>query len=237
MQSDFNSKAFRYDCATFIKYLLAAREKDQPGFVTPEVRARWDLEDGFESELTVAQYLISAKRRLQHIDVRYSEPGGSLGIGKIEHGSVGKLQMDISFLIRHENGLNEAIRAAESGQEIDWQALADWDTLPDIRNALDRIEVPAEDEPAPVAASKCVQLFGLREQPVVNDRRKSVLGERQYELIQRLIEAGEGGCSKSQLEVITSNYWKSLKSLKESDDDWNSVIHFPGVAYGSYWIS
>ncbi len=135
--------------------------------------------------------------------------------------------------------LDKAIREASQGKKVKWRQLADWKLLTKIRDALDKL-------PASLAASSSgkqltaqsnkVTLFGPRDCPSVNGKEKPKLGLAQFELITKLILAGEKGCKKSQLENVSTNYWQSLKALKKSDKDWDSVIHFPGKPHGGYWI-
>jgi len=91
-------------------------------------------------------------------------------------------------------------------------------------------------ELGPVAESKQVRLFGPESAPIVKGRKKPPLSPIRYELVKKLIEVGQERASKSQLERITSDYWRALNDLKKSDPDWDSVIHFPGKSHVGYWI-
>jgi hypothetical protein len=57
-----------------------------------------------------------------------------------------------------------------------------------------------------------------------------------FKIVKALVEAGENGLSKGQLEKISTDYWRILKTLQSDDADWESVIHFPGKPYGRYRI-
>jgi len=52
----------------------------------------------------------------------------------------------------------------------------------------------------------------------------------QYGVVKALLEAGERGLSKDELDHKSKHgdARKILKRLAESDADWKAVIHFPG---------
>lgn len=155
--NEFDANEFRFACASFVKYLLAAREKDEPGFMSDEMHQRWDPNRQFpDGNRSVAQFLRLADKSRRVIDVRYFEPGGSIGIGQTAHSSVEELQLDITFLVVHENGLQDAIGDVEAGREVDWEALVNWDKLPAIRAALDKL--PSE---RPLPADQGVTVFDV----------------------------------------------------------------------------
>jgi hypothetical protein len=89
---------------------------------------------------------------------------------------------------------------------------------------------------SPEAESKLVKLFGQGKPPIVRGKKKQPLSKKQYELVAHLIQAGETGAKKSRLERIYTDYWRSLKKLTKSDEDWDTVIHFPGKPHGGYRI-
>jgi len=83
---------------------------------------------------------------------------------------------------------------------------------------------------APVVVGK----YG--EPVIVKGNPKELPTLQAYKLVKALVEAGDKGMSKGQLEPISTDYWRILKGLKDSDPDWNAVIHFPGKPHGRYRI-
>ena len=82
----------------------------------------------------------------------------------------------------------------------------------------------------PVAQSKRVMLFGPDEQPIVTEKRKSILPKARYDVVQALIEAGESGLSKDDLDAKSghSDARKLLYALVKNDSDWKAAILLPG---------
>ena len=60
--------------------------------------------------------------------------------------------------------------------------------------------------------------------------RKSILSPARYDVVQTLIEAGESGLAKDDLDRKSGHTEarKLLSALAKSDRDWKSVIRFPG---------
>jgi len=89
-----------------------------------------------------------------------------------------------------------------------------------------------------VCQSKKVKLFGPGEQPEVNGKRKPTLTAARYDAVQALIEAGEAGLTKDQLDRQSGHTEarKLLKALANDDDDWKKVIRFPGTPGKGYRI-
>jgi len=90
----------------------------------------------------------------------------------------------------------------------------------------------------PVCQSKKVKLFGPGEQPAVNGKRKPILTAPRYDAVQTLIEAGEPGLTKDQLDRNSghTDARKLLKALAKDDADWAEVLLFPGTAGKGYRI-
>jgi len=90
----------------------------------------------------------------------------------------------------------------------------------------------------PVCQSKKVKLFGPGEQPEVNGKRKPILTLARYDAVQTLIEAGETGLTKDQLDDKSghSDARKLLKALAKDDADWARAILFPGTPGKRYRI-
>jgi hypothetical protein len=83
-----------------------------------------------------------------------------------------------------------------------------------------------------------VVLHGLGERPIVVGVEKEPLTLPQYDVVKALLEAGERGLSKDELDRKSKrgDARKTLKRLAESDPDWKAVIHFPGKPGVGYRI-
>ncbi len=93
---------------------------------------------------------------------------------------------------------------------------------------------PTPAEPPPPR----VVLSGTSKQPIVLGRKKDVLSQGQYNVVQTLLPAGEAGLSKDEFERKSGHpdARRILKRLYESDPDWGEVIHLPGLKGKRYRI-
>ncbi len=101
-------------------------------------------------------------------------------------------------------------------------------------------ESPADEPPEtkPVAASKQVQLYGPGEQPMVKGKLKPTLTTKRYNTVQALIEAGENGLTKDELDRKSGHVEarKALSDMAKEDDGWRAVIIMPGATGKRYRI-
>ena len=90
----------------------------------------------------------------------------------------------------------------------------------------------------PAYQSKCVKLFGPGEQPEVCGKPKPTLTAARYDGVQTLIEAGDTGLTKDELDRKSGHIEarKTLKRLADSDRDWKCVLLFPGTTGKRYRI-
>jgi hypothetical protein len=88
------------------------------------------------------------------------------------------------------------------------------------------------------AGAPRVVLRGPAEGPFVLGREKRPLTLAQYDVVKALLDAGERGLSKDELDRQSGHgdARKLLKRLAALDDDWQAVIHFPGKPGGGYRI-
>jgi hypothetical protein len=87
-----------------------------------------------------------------------------------------------------------------------------------------------ETDAQSVATSNRVQLFGSGEQPIIDGKKKEILTKARYNVVQALLEAGESGLSKDDLDKKSghSDAHKLLKAVANIDADWKKVIYLPG---------
>lgn len=81
-------------------------------------------------------------------------------------------------------------------------------------------------------------LGGPDQKPVVLGRPKKPLPPVKYLVVKTLLEAGEAGLSKPDLEARTgkAEAVKHLRLLRDSDDDWKAVIVMAGSPGNRYRI-
>ncbi|MCI0463306.1 MAG: hypothetical protein L0Z62_40685 [Gemmataceae bacterium] len=96
----------------------------------------------------------------------------------------------------------------------------------------------AAPPPGRTAGAPRVVLRGPAERPLVLGREKPLLTRAQYNVIQALLDAGERGLSKDELDHKSGHgdARKILKRLADSDDGWQAVLPFPGKPGGGYRI-
>jgi len=92
--------------------------------------------------------------------------------------------------------------------------------------------------PTALSPSRKVQLFGQQEQPIVSGKEKERLTNAQYDVVLALLQAGERGLTKDELdhESKHGDARGVLKRLTDKDSDWRAVIPFPGMTGGGYRI-
>jgi hypothetical protein len=90
-------------------------------------------------------------------------------------------------------------------------------------------EQVAVKQPEP-RTSVPVLLSGLGHCPIVYGTEKEQLTRAQYDVVKALLDAGERGLSKDELDSKSrhGDARKILQRLANSDPDWKAVIHFPG---------
>jgi hypothetical protein len=83
-----------------------------------------------------------------------------------------------------------------------------------------------------------VILRGHNEGPIVLGKEKPPLTLAQHDAVKALLNAGERGLSKDDLDRKSGHgdTRKTLKRLAASDPDWKAVIHFPGKPGRGYSI-
>jgi hypothetical protein len=71
---------------------------------------------------------------------------------------------------------------------------------------------------------------------LVRGQEKPALTYPQYKVVRALVEAGEAGLTKDDLESVNSDARGILRRLRNSDPDWRAVIHFAGKTGRRYRI-
>jgi hypothetical protein len=96
------------------------------------------------------------------------------------------------------------------------------------------------DGPIPIAETESgsVLLFDRHDKPVVNGNEKPTLTNAQYDVVLALLQTGDKGLTKDELdrESRRGDARKIIKRLSDGDSDWQSVISFPGTPGKGYRI-
>jgi hypothetical protein len=81
-------------------------------------------------------------------------------------------------------------------------------------------------------------LQGRDKGPIVSGRLKQTLTPPQFDAVKALLDAGEPGLTKDQLDKKSGHgdARKILKRLADSDPDWKAVLPFPGTTGMRYRI-
>ncbi len=111
---------------------------------------------------------------------------------------------------------------------------------PEVKTAENDKSTGGENQETrkPVCQSSMVKLFGQGEQPEVDGKLKPKLTAARYHTVQALIEAGETGLTKDELDSKSghTDARKLLKAVAEIDEEWAAVISLPGVTGKGYRI-
>jgi hypothetical protein len=97
----------------------------------------------------------------------------------------------------------------------------------------DFFSVVSTPEPVPL-----VILGKPGDEPMVNGTRKRKLTKAQYDVVNALLDVGDGGLSKDSLAAESGHgdAHRVLKRLADSDPDWKSVIQMAERSGGRYRI-
>jgi hypothetical protein len=139
-RSNANDRArLRHAAAGLIKALIRARIRQDQSFLTPEDRERWGV-NAAASERRSCKILLQGGKQLRerfeqsfltHL-TSIPDPASASGAEQID----GLIDQVASFI---HGDLDSAITEAAQGQQVDWDALCAWDSLPEIRDALDHL--------------------------------------------------------------------------------------------------
>src|SRR5579864_830815 len=147
---DFDLGTFRYAAARYVKMLIRARWRCQPGFFPVEELARWELQN-IDTDLYPSwRLLMWSATALGTLNHEFLPRCGSGGVFETDpHTPEGRLIYDLSFLVNPEGGgpyhneaLLQAARNLSEERTVDWDSLVEWSWLPRIRADLDQLPHP-----------------------------------------------------------------------------------------------
>lgn len=134
----------RWQSAKFIRYMIRARAKVDPGFMSAADYERWELAGLSREDWGIDRLLGMALQLILAINDKYLERDGSGGMQIDAKDPLQKFKELIGFFADYQTALPEAIRDAIVGRPIGWPRLARWENLPAIRSELDKL--PRLDE-------------------------------------------------------------------------------------------
>lgn len=137
---DYNDPArLRNAAAGLIKSLIRARCAQEPAFVSADDLRRWGVADAVSDDRPCVQLLTRVRqlrgrfeRDFLHGQDSISAPGAAADAEAMD----AVIDQVASFLY---GDLDDAVRRAARGEDVRWEALADWNRLAALRDALDRL--------------------------------------------------------------------------------------------------
>ncbi len=143
----FDPAKFRTHVAAFVKSLIRARWKHEPGFLTPAQLERWELKSIERDEQSAWRNMEHAAQRLAVLARNFIPFGPSGGLPLMRGATpVEILIEEVGFLVpgcggdpNHNQELLDATTQLRSDHRIDWSALVEWNRLDAIRDQLDKL--------------------------------------------------------------------------------------------------
>ncbi len=129
----------RSRAAEFVRYMIRARAKVEPEFLSAADYERWELDGLSSNEWDVERLLRMARQLIQEINEKWLERCGSGGLRVDAEDPLRELKELIGFFTNYQWALPNAISSAIAGKPIDWLGLAEWANLPAIRVELDKL--------------------------------------------------------------------------------------------------
>jgi hypothetical protein len=153
---EYDLGTFRYAVARYVKLLIRARWKVEPGFLSEEELRKWNLA-AIQSDRYPSWHLLAdAAMALAHLNTEFLPRCGSGGVRPTDSETpAGRLIFDVAILANwvstgrfrgggpyHNSALLEASETARAGEKVDWNSLVNWSMLPSIRTDLDKLPHP-----------------------------------------------------------------------------------------------
>ncbi|MGE3806660.1 MAG: hypothetical protein AB7K24_18490 [Gemmataceae bacterium] len=134
---------FRIEVAKVVRLLIRAKEQACPGKLPRHICEMWGFNDFQQERRSVTQLLEAARHSLADIDGKYMEfcSSGGFSFSPDWHneGAVGCVKFCLATFVDPIAGLPETLDRSRSGMVIDWDVMANWDALPALRRALNKL--------------------------------------------------------------------------------------------------
>src|SRR5947208_2088365 len=143
---DFDLGEFRYATARYVKLLIRARWRCDPGFLSQADLLAWGLEDIGRDRCPAWKLLDQAALSLGYLNLHFLPRCGSGAVRETDEGTPeGRLISAVVGLAQSEGGgpchngaLLEASRQLRDGKALNWGDLVEWNLLDGIRADLDQ---------------------------------------------------------------------------------------------------
>lgn len=147
---DFDLGAFRYAVARYVKLLIRARWRCEPGFLADDDLAQWQLRDIEDDSYPAWRLLSEAAEALAKLNTEFLPRCGSGGVRITDEATaVGRLISNVAGLAEtggggpyHNGELLLAAATLRKKSEADWASLVQWSLLREIRSDLDKLPHP-----------------------------------------------------------------------------------------------
>jgi hypothetical protein len=247
---DFDWGEFRYAVARYIKLLICARWKCEPGFLPETDLAEWQLTNIEKKNPASAEALL--KEAAAHLDRLSSRflPGCSSGGFPADWDSestpVGRLQARIFELMYYDYAsdinwpLVTATDCLRRQEKVDWLALVDWGLLPAIRADLDQL--PHPDSTAQLTDSRSSQMSAPRltldqasHTIILDGTPYSGIDPTAFQIFEAIWKAGPEKMSSTRLTKLRGLGSKNIsRELNKLQEELRELV--VGAGGSGYWI-
>ena len=184
----FDPATFRRDGAAYCKFLIRARRILELESITPDQARAWEIPSPDAESHSAIQLLEAADRRygrlLDQVDVC-----GSGGVAEAEMANWGEQKLAVIQFLISRYDLQQAITTTARGESVDWDSLACWDRLDDVRRQLDSLpDVASTDDAVPRIGECPVMLAGRDELPAVLGQSVNAIPPAEYDALSALVE-------------------------------------------------
>ena len=154
LRPTFDLGEFRHIVARYVRFLIRARWKTDPGFLSDAQLERWDLRVSISRDQIPAWRLLeSAAHTLAKLNSDFITRCGSGGVPLHEGDTpVLRLADSIAFLVppegggpRHDLCLMTAAESLRRQETIDWEDIVNWHKISAIRDDLDLLLHPKQN--------------------------------------------------------------------------------------------
>ena len=147
---DFNFGDFRYAVARYVKLLIRARWKTEPGFFFRKDLMAWGMQDIERDPWPACKLIDQAAIALGLLNTHFLPRCGSGGVRETDESTpTGRLIYAIVSLVPTEGGgpshngpLLRAAQMLRDGNDADWSSMVEWASLEAIRTDLDLLPHP-----------------------------------------------------------------------------------------------
>jgi hypothetical protein len=245
---DFDPGDFRWAAARYVRLLIRARWKVEPGFLPRDTLTAWGLANIESDTHSAWRLLADAAVALGHLNTQFIPRCGSGGIPITDESTpVGRLIDSIATLAEfglggapHNGNLLEAAQRLREGTNIDWSQLVAWETLELIRADLDQLPHPrrlAHPGGTPAAPTPPPRLILDQQSKTItlNGTPYPEIDPVAFRLFEAIWKADPQRVSSKKLFIIPGLYGKNVtRELRKLPEDLRDLVKSAGGS--GYWI-